>query len=75
MAAFGIEMASGKAYCRGTYPGCICDWKSSHRGKIPKDTKCLWISVSGAGGGATAFYCEKCMVTVLQKMRDLLDSA
>lgn len=75
MASFIIEDASGKAYCRGGQPDCICDWKSVHRGKIPKGTKTLVISISHAGGGGSAYYCYQCMVPVLEKMRELLDKA
>lgn len=75
MAAFEIVVASGKAYCRGGSPDCICDWKSAHRGKIPKGAKALVISISHAGGGGTAHYCYNCMVPVLERMREVLDKA
>lgn len=52
-----IEKASGKAYCRGQ-----CGWNQ----KIPKDTKCLVVSIRAAGGGASAYYCEKCMKKVIE---------
>lgn len=55
--AASIEKASGKAYCRGGG----CGWRQ----KIPEGTKCLRVSVYGAGGSETAFYCDQCMKPVL----------
>ena len=76
MATFDIIEASGKAYCRGGEPNCITNRSHrGNRGKIPQGTKSLVISIYGAGGGETAFYCCNCMVPILEKMRDLLDKA
>lgn len=59
-----IEKASGKAFCRGKE----CGWRT----KIPEGTKCLRIHIYGAGGGATAFFCEKCMKPVLDNFAQVL---
>lgn len=52
-----IEVASGLSKCRSS--GC------GYGKKIPKGQKCLRVSIYGAGGGATAFYCEQHMKVVL----------
>jgi hypothetical protein len=62
-----IEKASGKAYCRGGG----CGWRK----KIPAETKCLRVSVYGAGGSETAFYCEKCMKPILDSFAKALNDA
>lgn len=59
-----IEVASGKAYCRG---GCGT--------KIPQGAKCLKVHVYGAGGGATAFYCEKHMKVVLDSFAKAINDS
>jgi len=76
MAAIEIVRASGKAYCRGGGTDCIC-WSSGNpvQGKIPKGYKALKISIYDAGGSATAFYCCKCMGSLLRDMEQALKDA
>lgn len=69
MASVEVIEASGKSYCRGSEKNCLCKFPK----KIPEKAKALKIHIYGAGGGATAFYCEVCMVPVLESFRDVLD--
>ncbi len=52
-----IEKASGRSLCRGKDCG--------YGRKIPEGSKCLRVYIYAAGGSAVAFYCEKCMIPVL----------
>jgi hypothetical protein len=66
-----IVKASGRSYCRGGQTNCIAAFPKH----IPKDSKALKISIYGAGGGATAFYCEKCMIPVLDLFAKVINDA
>lgn len=62
-----IEIASGLSKCRSS--GC------GYGAKIPKGQKCLRVSIYGAGGNETAFYCEKHMKPVLDSFAKALNDA
>jgi hypothetical protein len=66
-----IVKASGRSYCRGGEKTCIAAYPKY----IPKDSKALKISIYGAGGGATAFYCEVCMEPILGKMQEVIEES
>lgn len=69
MATIEIVPATGRSTCRGGDPKCL----ANSNGKIPKDSKALRISIYGAGGDAVAFYCSKCMMSVLDDCKKTLD--
>lgn len=62
-----IEKASGRSYCRGEG----CGWRK----KIPEGSKCLRVGIYSAGGGATAFYCSKCMIPVLESFKKAINDS
>lgn len=70
-----LVIASGKSICRGHTKKCLFkDW--NRRGiqhKIAKGSRALQISVYGAGGGATAFYCDECMKPILELFKNILE--
>lgn len=70
MAAIEITKASGMSYCRGGDKGCLCRYPK----KIPKGETTLRISIYGAGGSAVAFYCEVCMMPLLEDCKKVLDN-
>jgi len=59
-----IQTASGKSKCRGRDPHC-----QFQRKRIPKGTKTLEISIYGAGGGTTSWFCEMCMMIELEEAK------
>jgi hypothetical protein len=78
MASFKLVEANGKTVCRGRENACIAVAKSQYRSYhklIPKGSKSLEISVYGAGGGATAYYCEVCLLAEFEKMEKLMEEA
>lgn len=75
MAEFKIfHTISSRMACRGGEKACIGVKKNSYSNLriIPKGSKVLSISVWGAGGGSTAYYCEVCMIPVLDAMHAIL---
>ena len=71
MAEFKIyNTTSSKMACRGSEKACIGVVKKpySYLKIIPKGSKVLSVSVWGAGGGTTAYYCEVCMLAVIEQM-------
>lgn len=66
-----VVIASGKSYCRGGQQNCLFRYPT----KITKGSKALVISIYGAGGGCTAFYCAHCMISVLQSFEKALADA
>lgn len=71
MANFKFKKANGKTFCRGGEISCIAIKDRYGRATIipiPKDSKTLEVSVYGAGGEATAYYCEVCLIKVLDNM-------
>lgn len=76
MASFQFVEANGKTFCRGDQLKCI--GKIDHYGRrttIPKGSNSLAISIYSASGGATAYYCQVCMVKVLDDMNKCLQEA
>lgn len=74
MASFKTVTASGKSICRGHDQKCIAVIPhNDYRKMIPKGTKALEVSVYGAGGGATVYYCEVCLHSVLEAMRSVIE--
>lgn len=63
-----IVEATGRSHCRGGGQTCI----ANRRDLIPKGSKALRISIYGAGGAAVAFYCEECMRSLLDDMKQVL---
>lgn len=67
-----LEKASGRAICRrgncAKKPEYISD-----KGTIIKGTTCAWISISSAGGGASACYCRDCIDIIYDEMKKILN--
>jgi len=66
-----LEKASGRSICRGAnckkLPEFIVD------GKILKGSNCAAITIWGAAGGVTAYYCEDCIDDVIATLKKQLD--
>jgi hypothetical protein len=76
MASFKFVAANGKTVCRGSKKNCIgIKDRYGRPREIPKGSKSLEISVYGAGGGVSAYYCEVCLVSVLNSMKKCLQEA
>jgi hypothetical protein len=68
----GLEKASGKSKCR--HQGCKQKPEFiSEKGRIKKDTTCVWISTQGPGGWHTSYYCRDCIDTIYQEMKKILN--
>lgn len=73
MASFEIVRATGKSACRGNEKGCIAKKDTRHWLKmIPKGSEALVVSVYGAGGAVSAYYCEVCLFTVIEQMEKVI---
>lgn len=57
------------AKCRGNNPKCKCQNSLG----IKPGEECLKIKVSQIGNIATAFYCNICMIDVLDSFRKLIN--
>lgn len=71
MAEFKIFKTTSKTMaCRGGEKACIGVHKPPYRYNktIPQGSKVLEISVYGSGGSQTAYYCEVCMLAVIEQM-------
>jgi hypothetical protein len=66
-----IVKVKGRPLCRGDASCKFNDYENP----IPKGTKALRISIYGAGGGATAWYCPKCMIPILDQLQECLATA
>ena len=66
-----LEKASGRSICRGS--NCKCLPEFIKEDKIVKGTNCAAISISGAGGVVTAYYCEDCIEDVILTLKKELD--
>lgn len=66
-----LEKASGRSICRGR--NCKCLPEFIKEGKILKGTNCAAITIFGAGGGVTAYYCEDCIEDVILTLKKELD--
>lgn len=67
-----LEKASGRAICRNT--SCSKDPEFiSDKGVIKKDTVCVWIAISTAGGGASACYCRPCVDKIYLEIKKTLN--
>ena len=68
----GLEKASGKSKCR--YRGCKQKPEFiSEKGRIKKDTTCVWIAIDSASGGAVGYYCRDCVDQIYQEMKKILN--
>jgi hypothetical protein len=66
-----LQKASGKAFCRG---GCGTPSEFvNDKGRIIKGTTCAAVSVYGAGGSVTAYYCRSCLEKVYLTIKKNLD--
>lgn len=66
-----LEKASGRSICRGRNCKKLAEFIAD--GKIIKGATCAAISVSGAAGGVTAYYCEDCIEDVITMLKKELD--
>lgn len=67
-----IIKASGRALCRGPR----CEKKPEFvkdNGNIIKDSRCAKVSIWGAQGGSTAFYCRDCIDKLYEDVRKILN--
>ena len=68
----GLTKASGRALCRNR----SCAKKPefiSDKGRIKKDTTCVWITIDSASGGGTAYYCRDCVDKLYLEMKKILN--
>jgi hypothetical protein len=77
MASFKtFKTTTSKMVCRGGEKACIGQPDLGHRTHkrlIPKGSKVLEVSVYGAGGGQTAYYCEVCTLAIIERMEKLIE--
>lgn len=76
MASFKIfNTTASNMACRGGEKACIGVAKNpyNNRKTIPKGSKVLEVSVYGAGGSETAYYCEVCMLAVIEQMEKIVE--
>lgn len=66
-----LERASGRSHCRGK--DCKKLPEFIEEGKIIKGTTCAAISLHGAAGSVTAYYCEDCIEDVITNLKKELD--
>lgn len=66
-----LEKASGRSICRNK--NCKCLPELIKDGKIIKGTTCAAISIWGAAGGVTAYYCEDCIEDIIATLKKELD--
>lgn len=66
-----LERASGRSICRG--PNCKALPEFVLDGKIVKGSSCASITLFGAAGGVTAYYCEDCIEDVINYLKKELD--
>ncbi len=66
-----LEKASGRSLCRGRDCKKLPEFINSD--KIIKGTTCAAISVHGAAGSVTAYYCEDCIEEVISYLKKELD--
>lgn len=66
-----LERASGRSLCRGHNCKNLPEFISG--GKIIKGSTCAAISLHGAAGGVTAYYCEDCIEDVITMLKKELD--
>jgi len=66
-----LEKASGRSICRGR--NCKCLPAFIKDSKIIKGTNCAAITIYGAAGGVTAYYCEDCIEDVIATLKKELD--
>lgn len=65
-----LVIASGRSKCRGSDKQCLAPDPRDH---IPEGSRALRICIYGAGGVATAFYCEVCMRSLIKDMNKVLN--
>lgn len=66
-----IIKSSGRAMCRGD-----CKMNPEYvdeKGNIKKGNSCAKITIWGAKGGASAFYCRDCIDTLYEDVRKILN--
>jgi hypothetical protein len=68
----GLEKASGRAKCR--HAGCEKKPEFiSPKGRIKKDTTCVWITADTSGGYHTSYYCRDCVGKIYEEMKKVLN--
>jgi len=67
-----LEKASGRSLCRGKNCKRLPEFVNEE-GKILKGASCAAISISGAAGSVTAYYCEDCIEDVIDTLKKELD--
>jgi hypothetical protein len=68
----GLDKASGKSKCR--HQGCLKKPEYiSPKGRIKKDTTCVWIAIDSASGGGVAYYCRDCVDKIHDEMKKILN--
>ena len=76
MANIELVVANGRSLCRGTSSTCIGVSQNKYylmEKIIPKGSRALAIYAHASGKSARSYFCDQCMLSVLDDMRKVIE--